>query len=189
MPDLPEATRLGLKYAQLLDVDPSLFARKPHTADLDIHWIVTTRGWTDPKSKRKINEIHNFGVSFTRCIDGFPVSGFGDFEVCFGNHAKVSRLIVSWRNLQPYELHDNLISSEKLLKSIRSGQIHLPRLPGPLMNEIKSVTITNAIPRYNRKPADEPMDFVVPALQLDAVISTATTNISVWFQTGIYDRP
>jgi hypothetical protein len=186
VPDLSEATRLGLKYARLMGIDASLFARKPNTADLDLHWMVTTREWADPKTQKQIHEIHNFGVSFTRCIDGFAVSGFGDFEVYFGNNAKVSKLIVSWRNLQPYELHTNLISPEQLVKSIENGHIPLPRLPDQLMSGIKTVTITNATPRYNRKAPYEPMDFVVPALQLDAVIDCGTTNQNVWFQTGIF---
>jgi hypothetical protein len=178
-----------LNYARLLGIEVSQLATKPGSRDLDVHWIVTTRGWTDQKTKKQINEVDDFGIGFTRCIDGFPVSSFGDFEIYFGNNAKVSKLVVSWRNLQPYELHDNLISPEQLVKSIENGQIRLPRLPEQLMNEIKTVTITNAAPRYNRKPADGPMDFVVPALQLDAVIACGSTNISIWFQTGIYGRP
>jgi hypothetical protein len=189
VPDLPEATQLALKYARLLGIDVSLFARKPHTNDFDLHWIVETRGWTDPNTKKRIKEIDDFGVCFDRCIDGFPVSSFGDFEVYFGNNAKVSRLIVSWRNLQPYELRGNLISPEQVVKSIEDGHTRLPRLPEQLMDGIKTVTITNAIPRYNRKLADQPMDFVIPALQLDAIISSVKTNIPVWFQTGIYGRP
>ena len=186
VPDLQEAERLGLKYARLLGIEVNDFATKPGSRELEVHWIVTTRGWTDPKTKNETDEIDDFGISFTRCIDGFPVSSFGDFEVFFGNNAKVSKLIVSWRNLRPYELHDNLISPEQLVKSIENGHIPLPRLPDPLMSGIKTVTITNATPRYNRKAPDEPMDFVVPALQLDAVIDCGTTNQNVWFQTGIF---
>ncbi len=189
VPDLPEATQIALKYARLLGIDVSLLARKPNTNNFDLHWIVETRGWTNPRTKKLIKEINDFGVSFDRCIDGFPVSGFGDFEVYFGNNAKVSRLTISWRNLQPYELRGNLISPEQVVKSIEDGQTRLPRLPEQFMDGIKTVTITNAIPRYNRKPADEPMDFVIPGLQLDAIISSEKTNMPVWFQTGIYGRP
>ena len=139
-----------------------------------------------PKTKKTMEEIHNFGISFTRCIDGFPVNSFGDFEVDFGNNAKVSRLIVSWRNLQPYELHDNLVTPEQVVKSIQSGQTPLPGMPGWLMSEIKTLTITNATARYNRKPEGEPMDFVVPALQLDAIADDGKTNMPVWFQTRIF---
>jgi hypothetical protein len=39
---------------------------------------------------------------------------------------------------------------------------------------------------YSRKPGDEPMDFVVPALQLDAIIDNGTTNRYIWFQTSIF---
>jgi hypothetical protein len=183
---LAEATQLALKYARLLGIDVSLFARKSYTNGFDLHWIVETRGWTNPGTKRLIKEINDFGVSFDRRIDGFPVSGFGDFEVYFGNNAKVSRLTVSWRNLQPYQLHDNLISPQQVVKSIEDGRTRLPRLPDELMDGIKTVTITNAIPRYNRKPVDGPMDFVIPGLQLDAIIGSEKTNMPIWFQTGIF---
>jgi hypothetical protein len=185
VPDLPEATRLGLKYARLLGIEVSQLATKFGTRDLDLHWIVTTRGWTDQKTKKEIDETDDFGVGFTRCIDGFPVSTFGDLEVDFGNNAKVSKLEMSWRNLQPYQLLENFVTPEQVVKSIQSGQTPLPTLEGWPIDEIKTLTITNATPRYNRKPGDEPMDFVVPALQLDAIIDNGKTNRSVWFQTGI----
>ncbi len=189
VPDLLEAKQIALKYARLLGIDVSLLARKPNTNDFDLHWIVETRGWTNPSTKKLIKEIDDFGVSFDRCIDGYSVSGFGDFEVDFGNNAKISKLIVSWRNLQPYELRGNLISPEQVVKSIEDGHTRLPRIPKEVMGVIKTVTITNATPRYNRKEADDPMDFVVPALQLDAIIGGEKTNMSVWFQTGIYGGP
>jgi hypothetical protein len=189
VPELPEATRLGLHYARLLGIDVSLFARKPHGNDFDLHWIVDTRGWTDPKTKKQMEEIHNFGISFTRCIDGFPVSGFGDFEVYFGNNAKVSRIIVSWHNLEPYELHTNLVTPEQVVKSIANGQTSLPQIPKFLMGEIKTLTITNATPCYSRsKFEDQPMDFVVPALRLDVLVGDGKTNMPIWFQTGIFSQ-
>jgi hypothetical protein len=186
VPDLPEATKLGLKYARLLGIEVSQLASKFGTRDLDVHWIVTTRGWTDQKTKKEIDETDDFGVGFTRCIDGIPVTNFGDFEVDFGNNAKVSKLRLSWRRLQPYELHDNFVTPEQVVKSIQNGQTPLPRLEGWPLNDIKTLTITNATPRYSRKPGDEPMDFVVPALQLDAIIDNGTTNRYIWFQTSIF---
>jgi hypothetical protein len=83
VPDLAEATRLGLKYARLLGIEVLQLATKFGTRDLDLHWIVTTRGWTDQKIKKNIDETDDFGVGFTRCIDGVPVSTFGDLEVDF----------------------------------------------------------------------------------------------------------
>lgn len=188
VPDLPEATRLGLKYARLLGIEASQFATKPGSHDFDLHWIVTRRGWTDQKTKKKIEETNDFGVSFTRCIDGFSVSTFGDLEVYFGNNAKVSRITVSWRNLEPYKLNDNFVTPEQIVKSIADGQTALPRLSKWPLEQIKTLTITNATPRYSRgrKRKDEPLDFVVPALQLDAIIDNGKTNRYIWFQTGIF---
>jgi hypothetical protein len=185
VPNLAEATPLALKYARLLGIEVSQLATKFGTRDLDLHWIVRTRGWTDQKTKKEIDEIERFGVSFTRCIDGVPVSTFGDFEVDFGNNAKVSKMVISWRNLQPYELFSNFVSPEQVVKSIQNGQTALPKLDEWPLDQIKTLTITNATPRYGRKAGDEPLDFVVPALQLDAIIDNGQTNKSIWFQTGI----
>jgi hypothetical protein len=94
--------------------------------------------------------------------------------------------VLSWRNLQRYQLNDNFVTPEQIVKSIRSGQTPLPKLAGWPLDSIKTLTITNATPRYNRKPGNEPMDFVVPALQLDAIMDNGKTNKCIWFQTGIF---
>jgi hypothetical protein len=185
VPNEPETTQLGLKYLRLLGIDISEIARKPGTCDLDLHWSKKLRERIDQKTKKNIDEVLDYGVFFTRRIDGIECSGFGDVYIEFGNNAKISELKVSWRNLQPYQLLDNFVTPEQLVESIRSGQIPLPTLEGWPIDEIKTLTITNAIPRYSRRPADEPMDFVVPALQLDAMIDNGKTNRSIWFQTGI----
>jgi hypothetical protein len=186
VPDLSEATRLGLKYARFLGIDISQFARKPKSHDFDLHWVVTTRGWTDQKTKKENSDIQDFGIDFTRSIDGIELSGYGDLYVEFGNNAKVHELELSWRNLQRYELLDTFVTSEQIVKSIQNGQTALPRLADWPVNQIQTLTITNATPRYGRKPGDEPMDFVVPALQLDAIVDTGKTNTYFWFQTGIF---
>ncbi len=185
VPDLGEATRLGLKYARLLGIEISQFARKPGTCDFDLHWDITTRRWMDQKTKNEIDEIQGFGIDFTRCIDGIEMSGFGDVYVSFGNNAKLGELNVSWRNLKPYQLLAKFITPEEIVESIQNGRARLPRLAGWPLDQIKSLTITNAAPRYARKPGDEAMDFVYPALQLDAIMDNGKTNRHTWFQMGI----
>jgi len=185
VPNESEATRLGLKYLRLLGIDNSEIARKAGTCDLDLHWAKRSRQWTDQKTKKDMDEILDYGVFFTRRIDGIEGSGFGDVFVEFGNNAKVHALEVSWRNLQPYQLLDHFVTSEQVMKSIKSGQIALPPLDGWPIADIKTLTITNAAPRYNRRPGDEPMNFVVPTLQLDAIMDNGKTNRAIWFQTGI----
>ena len=186
VPGKAKATRLGLKYARLLGVDASQLAKRTGTSDFDLHWEITRRQWTDPKTQKQIDEIQGFGIDFTRCIDGIEISGFGDVHVSFGNNAKIQELEISWRNLQRCQLLDNFVSSQQIVKSIANGHTPLPNLAGWPIEEIKTLTITNAAPRYSRRPGDEPMDFVVPALQLDAVIDNGKTNKYIWFQTGIF---
>jgi hypothetical protein len=186
VPELPEATRLGLKYIRLLGIDISQIARKPGTGDFDLHWEVKTREWIDPKTKKPVREIQSFGIDFTRCIDEIEISGFGDVFVDFGNNAKVHELELSWRNLQPFQLRHDFVSGEEVVKSIQSRKAALPVLEDWPLDEIKTLTITNATPRYNRKRGDEPMDFVLPALQIDAIMDNGKTNRPIWFQTGIF---
>lgn len=188
VPDLTGATQLGLKYMRLLGIDSSQIARKPGTLDFDLHWEVKTREWIDQKTKKPVDEIQGFGINFTRCVNGIEIAGFGDVFVSFGNNAKVHELEVSWRNLQPYQLLDNFVTPEQVVQSIRRRQTALPILEGWPIDEIKTLTITNATPRYSRKRADEPLDFVVPALQLDAIIDNGKTNRFIWFQTGIFSN-
>jgi len=185
VPNETETTKLGLKYLRLLGIDIDEIARKPNSSDFDLHWAKRSREWTDQKNKKGIDEVIEYGVFFTRRIDGIEGSGFGDVFIQFGNNAKVSELVVSWRNLQPYQLLDNFVTPEQIVKSIQSGQTPLPKLEEWPIDEIKTLTITNAAPRYGRKAGDDPMDYVVPALQLDAIIDNGKTNRSIWFQTGI----
>lgn len=186
VPELSEATRLGKKYMRLLGIDVSQIARKSGTCEFDLHWEVKTREWSDPKTKKPVREIQSFGINFTRAIDGVEVSGFGDVFVDFGNNAKLHQLEVSWRNLQPYQLRHGLVTGEEVVRSIHNRKTTLPVLEGWPLEKIKTLTITNATPRYSRKRGDEPMDFVVPVLQLDAIIDNGMTNRSIWFQTGIF---
>jgi len=139
----------------------------------------------DQKTKKTIAEIQGFGIDFTRCIDGIPLSGFGDVSVSFGNNARVHQFQVSWRNLKPYQLFDKFISPEEIVESIQNGRARLPQLAGWPLDQIKTLTITNAAPRYARKPGDEPMDFVSPVLRLDAIMDNGKTNRSISFQMGI----
>jgi hypothetical protein len=186
VPNEIETTHLGLKYLRLLGINIEDMARKPGTRELDLHWQKRTREWTNQETHKDTNEIEMFGVFFTRCIDGIETTGYGDAQVSFGNNAKVFELNLSWRNLQPYKLHDNYVTAEEVVKSIASRQTTPPIPPGWSLNEIKTLTITNATPRYSRRPGDEPMDFVVPALQLDAIMDNGKTNKYVWFQIGIF---
>lgn len=184
-----ETTQLGLKYLRLLGIDIDQIARKPGTDELDLHWSKKSREWTDQKTKKEmIDTPLTFGVFFTRRIDGIEMNGFGDVYIEFGNNAKVFELELTWRNLEPYELHDRFATPEQIVKSIASGQTPLPRLAGWPPDRIKTLTITNATPRYSRggKQPDEPLDFVVPALQLGAVVDDGKTNRCVGFQTSIF---
>lgn len=187
VPNESETTQLGLKYLRLMGINLDEIARKPGTDKLDLHWEVGTREWKDQKAKQWINETNVYGVFFTRRIDGIEMSGFGDAFVEFGNNAKIYELKISWRKLEPYELHDNFVTPEQIVKSVANGQTALPRAAGWPLAEIKTLTITNATPRYSRgrKQPDEPLDFVGPALQLDAIIDNGKTNQYIWFQTGI----
>ena len=188
VPSEAETTRLGLEYLHLLGIDVSQIARKRGTCDLDLHWQKATRAWVDQKTGKRVDQIQSYGVLFTRRIDGIEVSGFGDVFVSFGNRAEVFELETSWRNLKPYELFSNLVSPEEIVKSIQGGQISLPRVTGWPLAQIRTLTITNAVPRYVRKPGEEAMDFVMPVLELDATISNGKANQSIWFQTGILDE-
>lgn len=187
VPNLAEATKLGLKYIRLLGLDVSQIARKPGTCEFDLRWEITSREWTDQKTKKTVREIQSFGIDFTRCIDGIEMSGFPDVFVNFGNNAKVQELEVSWRNLRPYELLRNIITEKELVEALQAKKIRLPPIEGIPNEQIQSITITNAAPRYSRsgKPADEPLDYFRPVLQLDAIVSDGKTNAYTWFQTAI----
>jgi hypothetical protein len=103
----------------------------------------------------------------------------------FGDNAKIHQFEISWRNVRPSKLLQNFVTKEEIVRSIKERRTQLPLIDDIPLEGIKRVTITNAMPRYPRKSGDEPMDLIVPVLQLDAVMETIKTNRPVWFQTKL----
>ena len=180
VPDKEETLRLGLKYLHLAGIDTSQLVNP--------RWYTETRGWTDPKTQAEVDEVQMRAVDFERRIDGLAADGAGIAYVGFGNNAKVFDLKISWRNLEPYQLLDHFVTPEQIVQSIQSGQtLFLPRTRGAwTFGKIKTLTIVNVTAYYRMKPGDEPMDFVTPILQLNAVMNNGKTNWPISFQTEIF---
>ena len=124
-----------------------------------------------------------FGVSFLRHVDGLSLVGngfHGGVSIDFGNNAKIYDLQLTWRNLQPWQLHD-CASPEQIAQWLRSGRFafHFDkgRLPAPPLK----FTIYNADIRYDGRPGDRPMDYVYPLAILEATVAGPAGTNTLWF--------
>ena len=186
VPSKQKTYQLGLKYLRLAGIDVSQLAVKPN-GDLQTTYWLGTRGWTDT-NHNEINETNSWGVDFYRRIDGIDAIGGSAAFFEFGNNAKVHELQISWRNLEPYQLLDHFVASEQIVQSIQNGKtLFLPRIrTGWRFGNVKTLTITDAEPRYELKPGGDTMNFVTPILQLNAVMNNGSTNWPISFQRSIF---
>lgn len=132
-----------------------------------------------------ITNIEFRGVRFRRAVDGalFVGAGVGgNCEIRFGDHGRISKLSVSWRNLQ---LHKQCaaVSPETLVKRVREGKA----VQGMLLmgtdpidwKTVKSVTITAAKLCYNAGGPFDPADWLMPFAALWTTVDTGHGKIDV----------
>ncbi|MGH7953897.1 MAG: hypothetical protein ACREFE_18520 [Limisphaerales bacterium] len=186
VPSRKETYQLGLKYLRLAGIDISQLAVKPDGKLKTTFWL-GTRGWWDT-NHNFINETNSWGVDFYRRIDGIDTIGGSAAFFEFGNNAKVSDLQISWRNLEPHQLLDHFVTPEQIVQSIQNGKTpFLPRIRTAWrFGKVKTLTITDAEPCYEMKPAGDTMNFVTPVLQLSAVMNNGTTNWPISFRRSIF---
>ncbi len=180
VPDKEESLRLGLKYLHLAGIDTSQL--------LNPRWYTETRGWINQKTHTEVDEVQMRAVDFERRIDGLVADGAGIAYVGFGNNAKVANLKISWRGLEPYKSLDNLVTPKQIVQLLQIGKIpFLPRVRTVwTFGKVKTLTITSVSAYYQMRPGEEPMDFVTPTLQFNALMNNGTTNWPIGFRTGIF---
>jgi hypothetical protein len=117
--------------------------------------------------------VSSRGIMLCRQIGG--VSCSDSMLIEFGNDATVSRLIMNWKVLSPYQKVKAFNKSE-IVNQIKSGNVKiLPDINGDI--EVpphpKTLTITKATPVYRYRNAKE---YIFPCMDIEAIVDEGKTN-------------
>jgi hypothetical protein len=181
LPSEVQTVELGLKLLKQFGINRTDLAQKS-----DGHLITfgetKTRSYFDRRTQKYIdNEILTRGIFLNRQIDGVAFAGIGlggGCEIEFGNHGKIARFNLIWRDLQPYE-HYKLASRDEIAQLINDGKAVLTHKNMVNPNDVKTVTITEISPLYMGASENESQDFVYPFAKLEATAETGYTNIDI----------
>jgi len=178
--DAATVQKLGLHLLDQLGIPRSQLATKPNSSEPLTFKETRTRGHLDKKQGERLAEVYSRGVFFVRQIDGVSFAGIGvagGFDVRFASHARVTKLELVWRNLQPYKKCQVAIP-DQIIQWVKEGKAVMP---APKVNprEVKKLTITEISPLYAGELGEKPQDFTYPFASLDAIADTGPTNIAI----------
>ncbi len=139
-----------------------------------------------------VTNIEFRGARFQRSVDGIPFVGLGaggDGEIDFGEHGKISKIDLSWRDLERYKAYPT-IKSELMTKLIRKGDAVQGPIPINLnvidWQAVKSVTVKKAKLCYYA--GDPPSDWLHPFAALWTTVDTGSGTIDVEIDCPIIDE-
>lgn len=131
-------------------------------------------------------------VDFRRAVDGIPFVGGGtggDCEIDFGEHGKISKIWLSWRNMERYKEFAT-ISAKKIVAEIRNGKAVFGGVPmGTVIdwNEVKNILIKKAEACYYAGDTFAPSNWLLPYAALWATVDTERGNIEMEIDCPIID--
>jgi hypothetical protein len=125
------------------------------------------------------------GVRFRRAVDGALYVGAGvggNCEIRFGDHGKVCKLSVSWRNLEKQKSYET-VPPDVITQGIREGKAVQGMLvmgADPInWKTVKSVMVTAAKVCYNAGDTFTPSDWLIPFAALWTTVDTGKERIEV----------
>ena len=135
------------------------------------------------------------GVRFGRAIDGISFIGAGtggDGDIEFGDHGRISKISLTWRNWRRDRLCPT-VTAETMVKSIREGkavQGFVRESFGDIdWPTVKTVTIKKAFPRYFAGGGRlVPADRLYPFAALWTTVDTGHGKIDVEIDCPIIDE-
>jgi hypothetical protein len=174
-----------LDYLRKFGIDRTQLATRASTnayagkEDLGIRRLLGTRGWTDKRTHKSVQDISEQGIFFVRRIDGVNMDGIthGGVFIGFGEHGKIAELKITWRGLEPFELQQTLTSAQ-IVAEIRQGLAKWG--PNPPTGPIKRITVFGFEPFYRGQPGDADLEkqqrFVEPYVMICGSLGDGSTN-------------
>lgn len=146
-------------------------------------------------NRKPVQNIEFCAVRFGRAVDGIKFVGAGtggDGRIEFGNHGKISRILLTWRNMERAKCYP-IITANEMIKSIHEGKAVQGDIPGNVesidWNSVKSVTIKKIVPCYFAAGGRfAPSDLLYPFAALDTTVDTGHGSIDVEIDCPIIDE-
>jgi hypothetical protein len=174
VPDKPRSLALATNLLRTLGIDLSQLTPEP-----SFRSTISYRSKQFVPGSRTTNIISS-SLSFCRAIDGVPfyLSAEG-CSLTFGHDAKISKLELSWRNLERGNRYA-VATPQKLLQSIRDGksftQVFGSPLRFPRPGSIKRLSIVRISPYYFGENPEDSQDTVEPFAYLETKADLLETN-------------
>jgi hypothetical protein len=196
VPDERQAFQIATNWLLKLGIDRNQLVKSPSGKDLKFYgspgmsYLYSREG----NAPAYATNIFVYGITFKRSLDGAEIIGgtaYGGYSIQIGNHAKISNILVSWRNYK----HDKcypIASRKTLLKWIHEGKAVC--WSGDQLidwSSIKKITITKATPLYYSEAYDEndaPQNIAYPFAELEAQADTGATNLTFNFYCPIIEE-
>ena len=179
VPTYEKVEKLTMECLRQLGGDTNQISWRPKSRTLGHRTLYNKPPW---KGGHETNEqIEMRGVILCRQIDGIRFcgpGGRGGISIDFGNNAKVSRLELSWRNLQPYKRYKTT-SQKEIVTMIKKGKAVLPFPQDADLTDLpqaKKLTITKITPYLWGEIGPASQDFVYPFTEFQMTADLGGTN-------------
>jgi len=171
----------------LADLDKKTNKSEPDFHVSDSEWMTFVKPITITNTEWR-------GVSFRRAVDGISFSSIGtggDGDIRFGDHGKIIKIDLSWRDMEREKLYLTLAPA-MVIESLREGKavqgLLMMNSRGIDWRTVKSVTVNQAWPCYYAGDRIQPSDSLEPFAVLDTVVDTGYGNVRVEIDCPIIDE-
>jgi hypothetical protein len=198
VPDRQHAFEMAKRWLPKLGIDERQLFQNPNGAGTKFYGAPETVFFysREGNSPAFATNTCMYNVTFFRALDGVGFSGGcarGGGEIEFGHHARISTILVSWRNYKRDKLYQ-AATPELLLKWIREGKAVWRSKDDsmfPDWSSVKNIVITKATLYYYSEAYDEndkPQNAACPFVEMEAVANAGTTNLIFNFDCPIIDE-
>jgi hypothetical protein len=134
-----------------------------------------------------VTNIPYRSVYFRRSVDGMPVVGGDGGSIYFGEHGRIRKISISWRNLERIKSFPTY-SAERIVRLLHEGNAFQGLVPSNFgsinWSTVKRVTIKNARPCY----CSGKSDLLYPFLALTATIETEEGKVEIEIDSSMIDE-
>ena len=190
MPELAKLPELATNFLNLAGINIADLEKKPDGAP-DFH------AW-EPFMTYSMNRVTvtNIGfraINFRRSVAGFRFVGAGaggDGDLQFGEHGRISKIRLSWRNLERHKSYPT-VAPPTIMRWIREGKAVQGkiRMDAPPIDwrTVKSLTVTDAKICYYAGDGFAPSDWLMPFVALWTTVDTGHGKMDVEIDCPIID--
>jgi len=193
VPGESKALRLTKKFLPEIGIDLADIGKKENSSQPDFH--VFDMGVTYFIDRKPLKNTEGRGVRFGRSVDGISfisIGSGGDGEIHFGDHGTVTRLLITWRNMQRDKSFP-VLTPQLMMESMRKGKAIQGLIPDSVdaidWKTVENVTIKKAKPCYYAGgDRFSPSDWLQPYAALWTTVDTGHGNVNLEIDCPVIDE-